>query len=148
MSTENGISRRRALQAFGAAGVMGIGLMAGCTKQESGTEVSGTTEPAAPKNVELEVYDPTGAIEITHLFTPRLDTLAGKTIAFISDDSWEDRRMFADIRPLLESMYEGISFIHEDEFIHGIGAITVANNGIPEVAKSKGADAAIVGNAG
>lgn len=144
MSTENGISRRRALQAFGAAGAMGIGLMAGCTKQESGS----TEPPAAPKSVELEVLDPTGAIEITHLFTPRLDTLAGKTIAFISDDSWEDRRMFADIRPLLESMYEGISFIHEDEFIHGIGAITVANNGIPEVAKSKGADAAIVGNAG
>ena len=145
MKTENGISRRQALQAFGAAGVVGAGLMAGCKKQDP----EPTPEPApASKGVELEVYDPTGAIEITHLFTPRLDTLAGKTIAFISDDSWEDRRMFADIRPLLESMYEGISFIHEDEFIHGIGAITVANNGIPEVAKSKGADAAIVGNAG
>ena len=143
MSTEDGISRRRALQAFGAAGVMGIGLMAGCNKQDDPEP-----QPEAPKSVELEVYDPSGAIEITNLFTPRLDTLAGKTIAFISDDSWEDRRMFADIRPLLESMYEGISFIHEDEFIHGIGAITVANNGIPEVAKSKGADAAIVGNAG
>ncbi|MFC1861805.1 hypothetical protein ACFLX6_00720, partial [Chloroflexota bacterium] len=40
----------------------------------------------------IEVYDPTGTIEITQLYAPRLADLSGKTICELSNSSWEDRR--------------------------------------------------------
>ncbi len=44
--------------------------------------------------VSLEVYDPTGAVEITELYAPRLNDLNGKTICELSDRVWEDYRTF------------------------------------------------------
>ena len=41
----------------------------------------------------LEVFDPSGAIEVTQLHAPRLDNLNGKTIGFISNDMWQAHRM-------------------------------------------------------
>jgi len=43
--------------------------------------------PAGAGPVTLEVYDPTGAFEVTNLFSPRLDTLEGKTICEVGH-SW------------------------------------------------------------
>ena len=56
--------------------------------------------------VTLEVFDPTGASEVTEVHAPRLDTLDGKTICEISQEpdgqSWEARRTFPFIRELLK----------------------------------------------
>ena len=160
MVNSNGLTRREMLA---AAGMLSAGaLLAGCSS--GGQAASASTDTAASSasasasapsseqsstgKVSLEVYDPTGSFEITQVFTERLDSLDGKTIAFLSDDSWEDRRMFADVRPLFEEMFTDIKFVTEDEFIHGIGEITKANNGVAEVMLEKGVDGAIIGNAG
>ena len=136
-----GMSRRRALQVTGAAAA--AAMLAGCAKTEP------TPEPApAPTSYELTVYEPTGSIAITQLHAPRLDTLDNKTIAFVSDDAWEDTRTFAEIKRLIEANYPTVTIVTQDNFIHGIEQITKANNGIPEVMKELGVDAAIVGNAG
>lgn len=144
-----------------AAGVLSAGaLLAGCSSGGQSASASAEAEASSASaaasasgqggtgKVSLEVYDPTGSFEITQVFNERLDSLDGKTIAFLSDDSWEDRRMFADIRPMFEEMFSDIKLISEDEFIHGIGEITKANNGVAEVMLEKGVDGAIIGNAG
>ena len=70
--------------------------------------------------VKIEVYDPTGAIEVTQLFAPRLSDLHGKTICELSNDTWEATRSLAAIRELLESFFDGsqeelIGFLHRSE---------------------------------
>ena len=139
---ENNVSRRRALQVTGAAAA--VAMLAGCTKKEE----EPTPEPAKPTTYEMKVYDPTGSIAITQLHTARLDTLEGKTIGFVSDDAWEDDRTFALIKELFAEQYPSVTIITQDNFTHGIEAITKTGNGIAPKMKELGVDAAIVGNAG
>ena len=140
---EGNLSRRHALGLAGA-GVFGAGIaLAGCKQEEPAPEPS-----PAPEKVELTLFDPTGAIEITRLHAPRLDTLEGKTIGFVSDKAWEDERTFALIKELLEAKYPGINIITQDHFLQGIEEITKDNNGIAEAMKELGVDGAIIGNAG
>ena len=148
MANEAGLSRRRALQMLGAlsaAGFAGAAGMYGC-KQE---EPEPTPEPTpTPEGVELQVYDPTGSVEIKYTFASRIDGFDNKTIAFVSDDSWEIERMTPIIKEYLTTHYQGVTIIGEENFIHGIDAITKANNGIAQKMLEMGVDAAIVGNAG
>jgi hypothetical protein len=43
--------------------------------------------------VSLKVFDPSGATEITQLHAARLDSLANKNVAMLSDDMWQAHRM-------------------------------------------------------
>ena len=99
---------------------------------------------AAP--VTLKVYDPTGAIEVTQLFAPRLADLHGKTICELSNGSWEAHRTFPVIRELLQRQFPTAKFIPYTDFPVGTAKIDVP--GIGNVVKKKGCDAVIVGNAG
>ena len=146
MENRNGMSRRRALQlgAALAAGALGSAALAGCKKEEE----SAPTPAPTPTTYEMKIFDPTGSIEIKQLHAPRLDTLEGKTIGFVSDDAWEDDRTFAELKRLIERDYPSITIITQDNFTHGIEAITKDNNGIAPKMKEMGVDAAIVGNAG
>ena len=67
----------------------------------------------------LELFDPTGSTEVTHLHAPRLDALAGRTIAMISDDMWQTHRMLPLIARQLESQFDGLRVIPETEFPMG-----------------------------
>lgn len=146
MASDNGVSRRRALQLMGAMSAAGAGFaMAGCAKEEPAP----APEPVpAPAGVELEVFDPTGSVEIKYTFAPRLDTFDNKTIGFVSDDSWEIERMLPIIKKYLTDNYQNVTIVDETNFIHGIDAITKANNGIAGKMVEFGVDAVIVGNAG
>ena len=146
MANDAGLSRRRALQMLGAlsaAGFAGAAGMYGCKQQDP----EPTPEPT-PQGVELQVYDPTGSVEIKYTFAPRIDGFDNKTIAFVSDDSWEIERMTPIIKEHLTTHYQNVTIIGEENFIHGIDAITKANNGIAPQMVEMGVDAAIVGNAG
>ena len=138
-SNSTNMTRRHMLQ---MTGILGAGaLLSGCTTQQSG-------EQDGAAAVELTLYDPSGSIEITQLFAPRLDTIEGKTIAFVSDDAWEDARTFELIKSEFAEKYPSVNIITQDNFIHGIEAITRADNGLGEAMIEKGVDAVIVGNAG
>lgn len=141
---ENGLSRRRMLQMSGMFGIGAAGAMlAGCSGSGNGEP-----DPApAPSTITLEVYDPSGSIEVTQTFTPRLDTLEGKTIGFVADEAWEDDRTFAMIKDYLEKTYHCTVYWY-DNWPKGIADITKVNNGIAEKMKAVGVDAAIIGNAG
>ena len=92
------LTRRKMLGAtFAAGAAAGIAALSGCKQEETPVTPEPAT-PATPEPVKFKVYDPSGAMQITQMFAPRLDTLEGKTIAFVADDSWEDARMFPIIK--------------------------------------------------
>ena len=67
----------------------------------------------------LEVFDPSGATEVTRLHAPRLDSLDGKTIGFISNDMWQAHRMLPMLRDWLAEQYPTATLIAESEFPMG-----------------------------
>ena len=103
--------------------------------------------PAAPSadSAILEVYDPTGAAEITETHAPRLDTLAGKTIAELSNDSWQAYRVMPEIRRLLLERFPTAKFIPYTEFPKGNEGIDTEK--AAELVARSGAHAVIIGNA-
>ena len=119
---------------FQLTGVLGASaLLAGCARGGD----TGSQSDAAAGKMELKGYDPSGSIQITQTFAPRLDSLDGKTIAFVSDDSWEYERTFATIEKAIGEKYPTATIIGYDNFTHGIDAITKADNGLAEAMQEK-----------
>ena len=100
--------------------------------------------------VTLEVFDPTGASEVTEVHAPRLDTLDGKTICEISQEpdgqSWEARRTFPFIRELLKKRFPTLKIVPYSEFPVSPGSADI-EGGIDKVARGKGCQGFIAGNA-
>lgn len=93
----------------------------------------------------LQVFDPSGATEITQLHAPRLDSLEGKTVAMISDDMWQAHRILPMILDYLEETYPGITVIPESEF--PMGNTLMDREETVDMLTARGVDAVIVGNA-
>lgn len=151
MAQGNGMTRRRVFQLAGA-GAIGAGAMlaaAGCSA-DAGSQAKDeqAQAPAQPQGVTLTVYDPSGNVEITQTFAERLDTIEGKTIAFVGNSMWEEERTFALLQELMEAKYKDVKIITPDNFPRHSDDLTKAGNGIPEMLQEMGVDAAIVGNAG
>ena len=92
----------------------------------------------------LEVYDPTGIVDLTEKHAPRLKAIGGKTICELSDRVWEDHRTFPHIRELLQKCFPDAKIIPYTEFP---GIYGVADEDLAEAIKKSGCDGAIVGNA-
>jgi len=93
----------------------------------------------------LKVYNPTGAMEITGVRAPRLDTLEGKTIAELSNDTWQAHRVLPEIRRLLQERIPTARFIPYTEFPTGNEGIDTER--AAELVARAGAQAVIIGNA-
>lgn len=93
----------------------------------------------------LEIFNPSGATEITRLHAARLPTLEGKTIAMLSDDMWQSHRMLPLLRKMLEARFDGIKIIPETEF--PMGNTAMDTDAAADMMLEKGVDAVIVGNA-
>ena len=52
--------------------------------------------------VKLEFHDPSGAIEVTVPHAPRLASLEGKRIGFVSNEQWQAYRMLPMLKEMLE----------------------------------------------
>ncbi len=95
---------------------------------------------------KLEFYDPSGVLEVTQPFAPRLDAIvAGKRIGFVSNEQWQAYRMLPLLKELLEQDFPGVEVLPIDAFPQGNALI-----GSEETAlrvKKSGVDAVIVGNA-
>lgn len=96
------------------------------------------------KEVELEVYDPTGAMEITETFAPRLADLNGKTICEVWA-AWQANRTFPVIEEALKKQFPTAKFVRFTEFGGGRAEGTEAD--IDLLVKT-GCDGVITGNAG
>ena len=106
------------------------------------------TEPATSRagpqgagDVVLEVYDPTGSIEVTQLHAPRLPDLNGRTICELGNGKWEDHRIFPVVRELLKKRYPDIKIIPFTEFTYGYD---IDDDTVAAMVKAKGGEAAII----
>ncbi len=93
----------------------------------------------------MQLHHPQGATEVQVLHAPRLDTLEGKTVAFLSDDMWQAHRMLPVLRETLAAEVAGIRIVAESELPQGTLAIDREET-VDEVL-ARGADAVVVGNA-
>ena len=116
-----------------------IGVLIGLT-------LPSTREACAAEPVTLKVFDPTGAIEVSQLFAPRLADLNGKTICEVYDDVWEGYRTFPLIRELIAKQFPTAKIVPYNQFPVGTGNIDTPKLG--DMLKAKGCQAAIIGNAG
>ncbi len=141
------ISRREFIKDAGliSAAIGPTALLAGASARTASAQGRASTPiPASP--VRLELFDPTGAYEITKLPPRRLDTLEGKTICEISvGGAWQYDRTFPLIRELLQKKYPTAKIIPYTEF--PVGAVWPDKKTLSLI-KEKGCHAAIIGNGG
>ena len=95
--------------------------------------------------IALHVFDPSGATEITRLHAPRLDSLANKNIAMLSDDMWQAHRMLPMIRHYFVATFPGIEVIPETAF--PMGNTAMDREETADLLVERGVDAVVVGNA-
>ncbi len=95
--------------------------------------------------VTLEFHDPSGTLEITQPFAPRLETLEGKRIGFVSNDQWQAYRMLPLLKRLLEADFRNVEVLAVDAFPQGNARI--GTDETAQIVKRSGVDAVIVGNA-
>lgn len=95
--------------------------------------------------VSLEVFNPIGAVEVTHLHASRLADLKDKTVCLFSVHMWEASRTFPEINRVLGEQYPDAKIIPYEELpnLYGVEKETLA-----AAVKEHGCDAAILGNAG
>jgi hypothetical protein len=93
----------------------------------------------------LEFYDPSGALEVTQPHAPRLASLEGKRIGFVSNEQWQAYRMLPALKEMLEQDFKGITVLPIDAFPQGNALI--GNEDTAAQVKKSGVDAVIVGNA-
>jgi hypothetical protein len=93
----------------------------------------------------IEFYDPSGSIEVTQVHAPRLATLAGKRIGFVSNEQWQAFRMLPLLKQMLEEDFPGIEVLPVDAFPQGNALIGTEETAA--LVKKSGVDAVIVANA-
>ena len=93
----------------------------------------------------LEFYDPSGTLEVTQPFAPRLSSLEGKRIGFVSNEQWQAYRMLPLLKELLEKDFPGVEVLPIDAYPQG-NAVIGSEETAAQV-KQSGVDAVIIGNA-
>ena len=95
--------------------------------------------------IKLEFFDPSGALEKAKPHAPRLDTLAGKRIGFVSNEQWQAYRMLPLVKDMLEKDVPGIEVLPIDRYPQGNTLIGNAETAM--AVKQSDVDAVIIGNA-
>jgi len=105
-------------------------------------------DATAADPVTLSVYDPTGSVQVSQLFAPRVDTLAGKTICELTDSMWESSRTFPVITDLLKKRFSTATVIDHTRWAFTERDSVADLQKVAASVKAAGCQAAIVGNAG
>ena len=95
--------------------------------------------------VKIEFHDPSGVLEVTQPFAPRVDTLAGKRIGFVSNEQWQAFRMLPLLRDLLKADFPTAELLPIDAYPQG--NVLIPTEETARLVKQSGVDAVIVGNA-
>lgn len=95
--------------------------------------------------VTLEFHDPSSTLMVTQPHAPRLASLEGKRIGFISNEQWQAHRMLPLLKEMLEADFPGIEVLPIDTFPQGNAVISTEETAA--LVKESGVDAVIVGNA-
>jgi hypothetical protein len=95
--------------------------------------------------VQLEFYDPSGAIEITQPHAPRLGTLSGKKIGIVSNEQWQAFRTLPLLKSLFLKDFPDLEILPLDAYPQGNALI--GEEETARLVKQSGVDAVIIGNA-
>ena len=95
--------------------------------------------------VKLEFHDPSGVIEVTQPHAPRLASLTGARIGFVTNEQWQAYRTLPLLKELLERDFPGIEVLPLDAFPQGNALI--GEEETARLVKQSGVDAVIIGNA-
>ena len=95
--------------------------------------------------ISIEFHDPSGALEVTQPFAPRIDTLAGKRIGFVSNEQWQAFRMLPLLRDLLKADFPTAELLPIDAFPQG--NVLIPTEETAKLVKQAKLDAVIIGNA-
>ncbi|HXV12111.1 MAG TPA: hypothetical protein VD839_15030 [Burkholderiales bacterium] len=95
--------------------------------------------------VKIEFHDPSGSLEVTTPHAPRLATLEGKRIGFVSNEQWQAYRMLPLLKELLEVDFPDVKVLPLDAFPQGNTLIPTEETAA--LVRKSGVDAVIVGNA-
>jgi len=95
-------------------------------------------------SVTLEVYDPSGALEVDQNHASRLPDLRGKTIAEFSDRVWEGHRTFPQLRKLLREKISDLKIIPYEQTPH---VYLASAEELRRAVRENKCDAVIIGNA-
>jgi len=95
--------------------------------------------------LELEVFDPTGAIEIEQIHAARFASLAGKKIGLVSNDEWQAHRTLPLVADLLQSTCKDIEVLGSENF--PVGNDPIDTEELVRVVQDLEVDAIIIGNA-
>lgn len=95
--------------------------------------------------VKIEFHDPSGVLEVRQPFAPRVDTLAGKRIGFVSNEQWQAFRMLPLLRDLLKADFPTAELLPIDAYPQG--NVLIPTEETARLVKQSGVDAVIVGNA-
>jgi len=95
--------------------------------------------------VKLEFHDPSGVLEVALPHAPRLASLEGKRIGFVSNEQWQAYRMLPLLKEALEADFPGVTVLPVDAFPQGNAVI--GEEEVARLVKASGVDAVIVGNA-
>jgi hypothetical protein len=93
----------------------------------------------------IEFFDPCGRLEVKRSHAPRLDSLAGKRVGFVSNEQWQAYRMLPLLKSLLERDWAGIEVLPIDAFPQGNALIGTEETALQ--VKRSGVDAVSIGNA-
>jgi len=94
---------------------------------------------------KLEFHDPSGAIEAEQPHAPRLPSVAGRRIGFVSNEQWQAYRMLPLLKAVLEQDFPGIEVLPLNAFPQGNARI--GEEETARLVKQSGVDAVIIGNA-
>lgn len=96
--------------------------------------------------VTLDFYDPNPVqLAAATPQAPRLDSLNGKKIGFLSIDEWQAYRTFPLVQNLLRDDFADVELLPVDAFPKGIGPIST--EATAALVAQSGVDAVIIGNA-
>ncbi len=95
--------------------------------------------------IKLEFFDPSGTMDAVQPHAPRLTTLNGKRIGFVSNDQWQAHRMLPMIRSWLEQDFDDVEVLPLDAYPQG--TVYISTDETADLVKDSGVDAVIIGNA-
>lgn len=95
--------------------------------------------------VQIEFSSPAGTVEITAHHAPRLDSMDGKRIAFLSNDEWQSTRSLPLLKQLFEADFPQAEILPIDTFPRGTNAI--GQESTIRLVLGSGVDAVVIGAA-
>ena len=95
--------------------------------------------------MKMEIYDPTGSIEVTRRHAPRLSSLHGKRIGFLTNEQWQAYFALPLLKSVIEEDFPGAVTLAVDAFPKGNDRI--GREDTARIVKESGVDAVIIGNA-